>query len=724
MANSNFPSYEQLFGELDTRAADPGRTVYSPAAYLADLLQLLEVHFGFNNATPEDFFVRRSDVELIDLNGENAFETLPYLDIVNRVLENKIMHEEDAGAEEKQPPYGRLLDTKYPFHLPFSLDDARYRTFLSFTKARSHEIYEAYQVGQAEAAIVAREYLGLSAVTYQSLISPPSEHLSFFQEYYGFATDQTTGDIFDALRPVDAYLKRTNINGESLRHLLFQHLSRTSEPSELSEANQNFINHGTTDYAFVPLEEAEISADTPEDTIYWGDLPGDISQVDTSDWFKRLKAAALLIRLSSATGISILDLNTILTQCCGHVLDARALNIIATLKYISDTYEMPIDKVCVLGGLISHTGLGHGQEPMDLFNRVFNVPFVSFDKTYLQAGSHLHEEYAEYSLLASSASAPDILHTDNKDLRKRIQKALSISDSDFYFLVNKLRVTFPEDSSTHPLGENHPTTLTGLSLIYRINLLARLMGVSFEAFFEIMDFLDHDPALRSFNPFSLLLHFTQHQSETYQIVQGGQAESPFLSPDQVDESLWLTQILLAMGKWMEAHDLSGGDLAYMLTGERSSKAKQKLFRSNEWNTRQLLEELEDLEEKEEQAAEKATIAFLNQMHQTFVPTLFGPAQLATPMLSPRASRSLFHSLEEGGGITLVSDSRLLHLQSDSLTEKVRMAVKNLGKFREDDFVGLGLAEKLADKLLRNLVIKGYIEPGGRLIESAFPDKAE
>ncbi|WP_293119640.1 hypothetical protein [Moorena sp. SIO4G3] len=36
------PSYERIFGEIDFQKGNEARSVYSPAAYLADLLQLLD----------------------------------------------------------------------------------------------------------------------------------------------------------------------------------------------------------------------------------------------------------------------------------------------------------------------------------------------------------------------------------------------------------------------------------------------------------------------------------------------------------------------------------------------------------------------------------------------------------------------------------------------------------------------------------------------------------
>ena len=86
MNNQNdFPSYIELFGELDFKKGDEARSVYSPAAYLADLLKLLDDNFD----NPE-IEKRRADIKEILLNAENTFSLIPYLDIVNELLENKI----------------------------------------------------------------------------------------------------------------------------------------------------------------------------------------------------------------------------------------------------------------------------------------------------------------------------------------------------------------------------------------------------------------------------------------------------------------------------------------------------------------------------------------------------------------------------------------------------------------------------------------------------------
>jgi len=78
--NSKLPSYDALFG-IDFKEGEAARSVYSPAVYLADLLQLIDDHFA-----TADLDIRRSDLKEILLDGEHTFSEIPYLDVVTEVL--------------------------------------------------------------------------------------------------------------------------------------------------------------------------------------------------------------------------------------------------------------------------------------------------------------------------------------------------------------------------------------------------------------------------------------------------------------------------------------------------------------------------------------------------------------------------------------------------------------------------------------------------------------
>src|SRR5215510_7357804 len=68
LRDESSPSYEELFGELDFRGDDDARSVYSPAAYLVDLLALLEGEFDHPS-----LLERRPDLEQVLLDADNTF---------------------------------------------------------------------------------------------------------------------------------------------------------------------------------------------------------------------------------------------------------------------------------------------------------------------------------------------------------------------------------------------------------------------------------------------------------------------------------------------------------------------------------------------------------------------------------------------------------------------------------------------------------------------------
>src|SRR5262249_60469995 len=95
------PDVQALFGSLDYFQCEDCQSVYSPAAYLVDLLQYL----GWFTATPlagstppvsgistarDALLLRRPDIQYVALTCNNTNVVIPYIDIVNEVLEAAI----------------------------------------------------------------------------------------------------------------------------------------------------------------------------------------------------------------------------------------------------------------------------------------------------------------------------------------------------------------------------------------------------------------------------------------------------------------------------------------------------------------------------------------------------------------------------------------------------------------------------------------------------------
>lgn len=88
----DFPNLKTLFKLTDACACEHCRSVYSPAAYLVEILQFLDKRAdNSNNESPKDvLFKRRPDLGNIDLGCENANTPLPYIDLVCELLEAEV----------------------------------------------------------------------------------------------------------------------------------------------------------------------------------------------------------------------------------------------------------------------------------------------------------------------------------------------------------------------------------------------------------------------------------------------------------------------------------------------------------------------------------------------------------------------------------------------------------------------------------------------------------
>lgn len=74
--NQNLPSYEKLFGAIDFEKGDEARSVYAPAAYLTDLLQMRDDYFleaAAQEGNGASLDHRRPSIKDIELNAKNTF---------------------------------------------------------------------------------------------------------------------------------------------------------------------------------------------------------------------------------------------------------------------------------------------------------------------------------------------------------------------------------------------------------------------------------------------------------------------------------------------------------------------------------------------------------------------------------------------------------------------------------------------------------------------------
>lgn len=229
-----FPTMESLFGSMDFCECEHCRTVLSPAAYLVDLLQFVDVepliwgnfladwkqkHNGQDYTAkykkPYDALIeRRPDLPYIPLTCENTHTALPYIDVVNEILEYYVAHNgltqdaaRDTGdattAELLTEPqnvvaeaYNKLQQVRYPFMLPFDLWLETVRRFCDYFETPLWRFLETFRPGDElfvptqpyDRAAIFFESLGLSPVEYAIFTDPDPLKDDKWHTLYGYTT--------------------------------------------------------------------------------------------------------------------------------------------------------------------------------------------------------------------------------------------------------------------------------------------------------------------------------------------------------------------------------------------------------------------------------------------------------------------------------------------------------------------------------------------------------
>lgn len=173
-----------LFGDLDFCECDACLSVYSPAAYFVELLQYLRN----NNLDPgkpsvpgivgtplEKLLRRRPDLGCLELSCENTNVVLPYIDLVNEIMESFVVHlgeyaqdshdpkqvtletfnvrTETSGELQAQPQhinqeaYCILKSAVFPIGLPYHQPIDRMRIWLRAMKTTRFDVLDRFRSG-------------------------------------------------------------------------------------------------------------------------------------------------------------------------------------------------------------------------------------------------------------------------------------------------------------------------------------------------------------------------------------------------------------------------------------------------------------------------------------------------------------------------------------------------------------------------------------------------
>ena len=182
---NNIPlNWENLFGSVDLCECDECNSVLSPAAYFVELLQYLRNNNldteypntgekGIKDTAVEQLFKRRPDLGCLELTCKNTNTVLPYVDLVNEVMESFVVHlneyindindpkqarldvyniEDEITSELMAQPqhtnyhaYCILKNAKYPFTLPYHQPIDAQGIFLNYLDTSRYELMKTFR---------------------------------------------------------------------------------------------------------------------------------------------------------------------------------------------------------------------------------------------------------------------------------------------------------------------------------------------------------------------------------------------------------------------------------------------------------------------------------------------------------------------------------------------------------------------------------------------------
>jgi hypothetical protein len=423
-------SLATLFGSQDYCAVEGCTSVLSPAAYVCDLLLWLRNHplngpFATALAALLD---RRPDIGHLLLNCPNTETPLPYIDLVNELLEDAVSppippvwkQTNETAVELRAAPehlntaaYNILANASYPHTLPYDSPLDLLRTCLEQSGVHLWKLRQALlpirNPSSAQQASVAAEYFG---------IAPHESDLICNANFVALTVAWNTANPVADLAPVPAFLRAASITYDQLLELI-----------EVA-----WVRGGS---APMVLQAVGDTCDTSIQTL----APLDATRLDLIHRFLRLWRHSdwtmweldLLLR-APLVGNGVLDTNALIALSTFRLLQrTTGLTVVEQLAFFQDL------------DLSSHRA-PDGSETPSLFAKTFLDPAVPKDDdlTSILMGAAIADLNLSHHLPA-------------------IQAALEISASDATTLFGLT---------------SGQLTLANLSLIYRVIALARTVNLS------------------------------------------------------------------------------------------------------------------------------------------------------------------------------------------------------------------------------------------------------
>lgn len=536
--------FDDMFGPQDYCDCAHCKSILGPAAYFVDLMYFIEQHVSkpvfralrisrrewMENVYPEGvrpFSIRdltnhplhlkkrRPDLWTLKLTCENTNTLVPYLTIVNEVLESYLEHNNiiQGGDIFRTLSKQTLAREKISFQLPFNLPLEEIRIYL---KHFGIALYDVYRILKQPEDKIWRERLSLSAEEVDVITTAdirvilpdltPSVRYRFGNPLS--LDDFPVNDYKDEVTKVDrrGFIKFAGITRKQLGELLTISFNTdlqniTVDPMPLPDELQNFpeILKGLND--------------------------------------TRLDFIHRFIRLWKKTSWSIPELDMVLTALQKAHLVASldggpAVPYLAQLVDIQEKLKLTVEELCAMFHYLPVSKSFPMPPDKQADQRLYERLFVDLKKLFGEKDSRTHELHQSTTFYHYSLNNnPNDMRIDPKT--PILLGGLGISETELLMLAKLLK-------DSMPFGGNGETTLNreNISLLYRHARLARALKLSVEDFIQ-----------------SLYLNFA--------------------SNDLVVTKLEQIHQLKAFRDWLKSSPFTVSELRFILKGEESNTVKYK-----------------------------------------------------------------------------------------------------------------------------------------------------
>lgn len=479
------PGLAEYFGSQDHCRCRHCQSIVSPAAYFVDLMQFIETNvLGEPNFPPDDgphppyceanplhLRCRRRDLwDSVRLDCHTTHELVPYLEIINEILENYIYLRHRPGtvplperARLEDEVYRRLYETGRPerpelhsFRQPFLLALERLRIYLSHFPITRSEIAAVVLEDTGDPDdVLAQARLELSEREYR-LIRFRHADGDFLRDLYGLGV--ASGEAIDIVTqdPIPAF---------DAQRLL---ASMAIERGQLSDLVRSHFVTFVDDRRYVTIRIRGERRDS-------GSVQNDVERIHGLT-LRALDRMHRFVRLWRRVPWNIDELDLVLRHTPRNwETDELPLTTIASLLAVQQRLKISVEELCALFDAIPQNPAAEGKPT--LFDRLFNLPPFERDQEWPFDAAFRHPGF--YSDDPSESDATN---------RQRLLAGLTVDDETLLILIDNLRDALAVDGDGR-----FSLTPANLSLLYRHARLGALLKLPAAGLFQLLRLTDTVP---------------------------------------------------------------------------------------------------------------------------------------------------------------------------------------------------------------------------------------